>query len=171
MDIYNLYKESSYNNRFKGKQFLFSLDQELKLIKNELGTFFENDRIFITSSEILEIIEEINQSEIDEDFTVKVVVQKAFFNKKMASIKSGVTTKLAFLFRALDDGVPKWYLYGLASGLFNSRRVLNVTRTNPLAYTVYISLSDRESNASGTVKTALQKLREKMANKAVNTDP
>src|SRR5690606_6925423 len=92
------------------------------------------------------------------------------FNKTRESINSGVTTKLAFLLRTVVEGTPRWMIYGLASCRYNSMMLLSVTKSRPLGYTVYLSLFDKDAEASAAVPTAMEKLMTKIANKRLQSD-
>lgn len=166
MEIYQKYKAAAYLNSLKADLLLLSWEEDEGAVRRKMAEFFQHKKIFITYQDIQNVILEIENACIDMDMTIKVVIQKANFNKQRSSINSGVTTKLVFLLRTLVDGKTRWYMYGLGSGLYNSTMLLNVTKSNPLGYTVYLSIFDKDSETSRAVPTLLERLRIKIANNA-----
>lgn len=167
MDVFGKYQREAYLSSMESDIFMIDLGR-VDDVKERLRAFFKGMRITISYAEIQDIIRQVDSEIIDEDFIVRIVVQKAYFDKKLPSIRSGVTTKLAFLLRERVGKEVKWYFYALASARYNSRAILNVTKERPLAYTTYLSISEKDGASSKAIPTAIEKIRELIANKAMH---
>lgn len=167
MDVFGKYQRGAYLSSMESDIFMLDMER-VDDVKGKLRAFFKGMRITISYAEIQGIIEQVDSQIIDEDFIVRIVVQKADFNKKLPSIRSGVTTKLAFLLRERVGKEVKWSFYALASAKYNSRAILNVTKERSLAYTNYLSTSEKDGSSSKAIPTAIEKIKELIANKAMH---
>src|SRR5690606_29534342 len=108
----------------------------------------QEDEIFVSSREIQMVIDDIESNNLDKNSTIKVVIQKGNFNKLPHSVKSGVTVKLIFLVGYWVQDKLDWYIYGVASGIFNNLKMLNLTSEHKFAYMVYETDSVKNTEAS-----------------------
>ena len=156
MELVEMYERAAYNGHFQFVHLSCNLNTNAEYIRRFL---LENNKNCpwkncLTMANIESVVSQPNLNDYEVELTSKIVIQKANFEVSAGTKANGVTTRLLFLIR--NPGQPaEWLVYGYAKGRYRDLDILNINETEPLGYSYYYSLHEKQCDLSGGLSNGI----------------
>lgn len=153
MEIIQRFRYSAHSDGFECHTCWLSINTQIRetsLFLTEQQKDKKPAEFRLTLHDLTKITKAIDEKEkYSAGLIVKAVAQKGNMHILPASAISGYWVNLAFLLRV--DGAEKseWFLYAYGKGRYK-RPNLNLSRGKSLGYSVYVAISERNREFSGS---------------------
>lgn len=156
MELVEMYRQSAYNGHFDFVNLSCNLHTGREHLRSFLARFQKGSpwKNCLTMANIESVVSQPRLKDYVVDLTSKLVIEKANFDVSEGTKANGITTKLLFLMR--NPHLPsEWLVYGYAKGRYRDLDILNICDGEPLGYSYYYSLQEKQCGLSGGISNSI----------------
>ena len=156
MELVEKYERAAYNGNFQFDYLSSNLHTNPEDIRRFLRERNKNCpwKNCLTMANIESVVSQPCLKDYRVDLTSKLVIQKANFDVCDGTKANGLTTRLLFLIRNPDQPA-EWIVYGYAKGRYRDLDILDISDGEPLGYSYYYSLHEKQRGLSGGLSNGI----------------